>query len=190
MSATSAPFGFRPAYHPSGLDRARAYSIASATAVAMLKYAPVELLATGVIQTNSTADADVLGIFMGCEFTDANGKYTVSPFWPAGQTLLAGTTATAWVIDDPDMVYEVQADGSIAATAIGDQADVSNIAAGSTTTGLSACTLSASLAGAGTQEQWRIVGFGKQLDNAAGDAFTIVQVQLAQSAWRANKAAI
>lgn len=189
MSATSAPFGFRPAYHPSGLDRARRYAIAGAYAVNIFKGAPVILNAAGSVIIG-TAAADLLGIFVGCEFIDSTGKPTVSNFWPANQAIQPNTTVTAWVLDDPNIVYEVQADGSIPLTAIGEQADVSNVGAGSAATGLSAATLSSVLSGAGVQAQWRIVGFGQALDNAPGDAFTVVQVSLARSQYVANKVAV
>lgn len=186
MSATSAPFGFRPAYHPKGLDRARKYTIASAYGTAIFKGQPVILNTNGTI-TVGTAAADLMGVFAGVEFTDANGKRNLQPNWPASQV---ATDIVAWVYDDQDIVYEVQSDGSIAQTAVGDQADVSNVATGSALTGLSQCTLSATLAGAGVQAQFRIVGFGQQVDNVPGDAFTIVQVQLARSQLVSNKVAI
>lgn len=187
MSATLAPFGFRPAYHPSGLDRASKYTIASAYGTAIYKGQPCILNTNGTVVVG-TAAADLLGIFNGVEFVDPTGKPTYSTFWPAGQTVLAGTTPTAWVWDNPDVVYEVQADGSIAQTAIGDQADVSNV--GNNSNGLSTCTLSSTLAGAGVQAQFRIVGFGGAPDNTPGDAFTVVQVELARQQFVANKVAI
>lgn len=186
MGTTSAPFGFRPAYHPSGMDRARKYTIASAYGTAIFKGQPVILNTNGTI-TAGTSAADLLGVFAGCEYTDATGKRNVSPNWPASTI---ATDIVAWVYDDPANVYEVQSDGSIAQTAIGDQADVSNASSGSTSTGLSAATLSASLAGVGVQAQFRIVGFGQALDNAPGDAFTVVQVQLARSQFVGNKVAV
>lgn len=187
MSAVSAPFGFRPAYNPIGLDRAKKYAVASAYGTAMYKGQPVILNTNGTV-TAGTAAADLLGIAAGFEYVDATGKPNVSTFWPAGQTAFAGTTPVAWVYDDPNNVYEVQSDGSIAQTAVGDQADVSNV--GSNANGLSTCTLSATLAGAGVQAQFRIVGFSQALDNAPGDAFTVVQVQLARSQYVSNKVAI
>jgi len=192
MSATSAPFGFRPAYNPIGLDRAKKYTIASAYGTQIAKGMPVILNTNGTIVAG-TAAADIVGIFAGCEYIDSNtGKPVVSPYWPAGQV---ATNIVAWVWDDPNNVYEVQADGSIAQTAIGDQADVSNVSnvTGSAAIGgnvLSAATLSASLAGAGVQAQFRIVGFGQQVDNAPGDAFTIVQVQIARHQFISNKVAV
>ena len=52
MSATSAPFGMRPAFHPSGLDRARAYvdGIVSAYGSDILKGQPVKLVTAGNIE--------------------------------------------------------------------------------------------------------------------------------------------
>lgn len=189
MSAASAPFGFRPSFSAVGFDRAKKYAIAAAYGTNIFKNQPVILNTNGTV-TAGTAAADLLGVFAGCEYVDATGKPNVSPYWPAGQTVFAGTVPVAWVYDDPTNVYEVQADGSIPQTAIGDQADISNAAAGSTATGLSASTLSATLAGVGVQAQWRIVGFGQYVDNVPGDAFTVVQVQLARSQYIANKVAV
>jgi len=189
MSATSAPFGFRPAYFPTGLDRAKKYTIAGGYGTAIYKNMPVILNTNGTVVAG-TAAADLLGVFAGVEFIDATGKPTVQNFWPAAQAVLANTVPTAWVYDDPEIVYEVQSDGSIPQTAIGDQADVTNVGTGSAQTGLSQATLSATLAGAGVQAQFRIVGFSQALDNAPGDAFTVVQVQLARSQFRSNKVAV
>lgn len=189
MSATSAPFGFRPSYNPIGLERAKLYTIASAYGTAIYKGMPVILNTNGTIVAG-TAAADLLGVFAGVEFIDGNGKPTYSNHWPAAQAVLSGTTPKAWVYDDPNEVYEVQADGSIAQAAIGDQADVTNVGTGSAATGLSTATLSSTLAGAGVQAQFRIVGFAQYLDNTPGDAFTIVQVQIARHQYISNKVAV
>lgn len=189
MSATLAGFGFRPVYHPTGLDRADAYTIAAAYATPIYKGSPCTLNTNGTVVIGAVA-ADILGIFNGVEYVDGNGKPTYSNYWPGA---VSGATAiTAYVWTDPQIVYEVQADGSIAQTAVGDQADPTTaaIATGSTSTGLSAATLSATLAGVGVQAQWRIVGFGLAPDNAPGDAYTVVRVQLARSQFVANKVAI
>lgn len=186
MSATSAPFGFRPVFHPTGNTRGKPFTIASGYGTTIYKNMPVILNTNGTI-TAGTAAADILGTLVGVEYTDSTGKPTYSNYWPASTV---ATNITAYVNDDPDTVYEVQADGSIAQTAIGDQADISNATNGSTSTGLSSCTLSATLAGAGVQAQFRIVGFGQAPDNAIGDAYTVVQVQLARSQFVSNKVAI
>lgn len=189
MTAVLAPFGFRPAYNPIGLERAKKYTIAAAYGTAIYKGMPVILNTNGTIVAG-TAAADLVGVFAGCEYVDSTGKPNVSPFWPAAQATLSGTVPVAWVYDDPNEVYEVQADGSLAQAAVGDQADVSNVANGSAATGLSASTLSSTLAGVGVQAQFRVVGFGQGLDNLPGDAFTVAQVQIARHQYIANKVAI
>jgi hypothetical protein len=189
MSAVSAPFGFRPAYHPTGLDRARRYTIAGSYGTVMYKGSMVTLNTNGTV-TAAAAAADFLGILAGVEFVDANGKPNLQPYWPASQAILAGTTAYAWVWDDPLMVFEAQANGAVAQTAVGDQTDVVNVSSGSAQTGLSTSGLNSSLAGAASQGQWAIRGFSLDPNNAVGDAFTIVQVTMARSINLANKVAV
>lgn len=190
MTATSAPFGMRPAFNKGGnAGYPRRYSIASAYGTAIYRGMPVILNTNGTVVAG-TAAADILGVFWGCEYTDATGKPNESPYWPAAQATLAGTPIYAYVYDDPNTVFEIQADGAVAQTAIGDQADFTNTGTGVTLTGQSSATMSASLAGAGVQAQLRIVGFGLGLDNTVGDAFTVVQVEIARHQMVANKVAI
>lgn len=186
MSATSSPFGFRPADNPTGTSRSKPYTIASAYGTALYKYNPVILNTNGTI-TAGTTGADLLGIFAGVQYTDSTGKPTWSNYWPASTT---ATSITAYVWDDPDLIYDVQANGSVAQTAIGDQADCVNPTSGSSSTGLGSSGLNSTLAGAGSQGQFRIVGFNLDPNNAVGDAYTTVQVQLARSQYIANKVAI
>ena len=192
MSATLAPFGFRPAYNPIGLERPKLYTILTGYAGGSLyKGNPVALNTDGTLRI-SVAGSDIIGIFDGVEYIDATGKPVVSNFWPSGTT---ATNIRAWVLDDPTTVFEVQATGSIAQAAIGDQANTSATSTytcvdGSTSTGLGSCGLSSSLAGAGSQGQFRIVGFGGGLDNAVGDTYTVVQVQIAQHEYVSDKTAI
>lgn len=190
MSATSAPFGLRPAYSQDGdAGNPRLYTIAGGYGTAIYKGMPVLPNTNGTVVAG-TAAADWLGMFAGCEFIDATGKPNVSNFWPASQTILTNTVPKAWVKDDPNQVYEIQADGSIAQTALFDQADFTNVGTGSSLTGLSTATLNSTLAGAGVQGQMRIIGFSLAQDNAVGDAFTVVQVTNARHSFFANKVAI
>ena len=175
MSATSAPFGFRPAYNPSGVMRPRKYTIASGYSTAIYCGNPVMLEGTGGTITNGGTTGDLLGIFMGCEYIDSLGKPTVSPFWPASTS---ATNIVAWVMDDYTTVYEVQNVGSVTQANIGEEANTTALS-GSSSTGLATTTLAAP--NGTTQSQWRIIGFGQQVGNAPGDAYTIVQVSLAQS---------
>ena len=182
MSATSAPFGLRPAFHPTGLDRATALAngITSTYSSDILKGQPVKYIAaSGVIQpVTATGDA-VSGAFAGVEWTDTTGRRRVSNYWPANTAYQTGS-CIAYFYNTPDIVYEIQADGSVAQTAVGLDANLSNFAAGSNVTGLSQATLVATPLSTGTQGQVQILDIAPYPGNAWGDAYTIVRVQIAR----------
>ena len=178
MSATNAPFGLRPAFHPSGLDRAQALAggIASGYSSNILKGQAVKYLASNGVINAVTGTEAFSGAFAGVEFTDTTGRRRVSNYWPASTAYQTGS-CIAYFYNDNNIVYEIQADGAIAQTSIGNEANLTtaNWAAGSAVTGLSQATLSASLVGNGTQGQMRIVDIAPLVDNAWGDAFTVVR---------------
>lgn len=190
MSATSTPFGLRPSFHPSGLDRAVALTdgIASGYSSNLLKGQPVALNTSGVIIA-ATAGSAYQGAFAGVEWTDTTGRRRVSNYWPASTAYITGS-CVAYYYSDPNIVYDIQCDGSLAQTSIGDQANFSNITAGSTTTGLSAATISSSLVGSSAVGDMRIIGLYNGVDNAWGDAYTTVQVQISRSQFVATINAI
>lgn len=190
MSSTNAPFGLRPAFHPTGFDRAVALpdGIASAYGTDILKGQPVKLDTSGTIVVAAAGDS-FLGAFAGVEWTDTTGRRRVSNYWPASTAYQTGS-CVAYFYRDPQIVYEIQAAGSLAATSVGDMADLSNTTAGSTTTGLSQCTLSTTLAGAGNSAQMQILGLAPYPDNAWGDSYTIVQVRINESQLQATTNAI
>jgi len=181
MSAISAPFGLRPAFHPSGLDRAQALAggITSGYATQILKGQPVAYSpSAGVIVpvTANSTNAAWSGAFAGVQWTDTTGRARVSNYWPANTAYTAGT-CTAYFYNDQNIVYEIQADGPMAQTTIGNEYLFTNVTNGSSTTGLSQATLGASTAvGNNTQGQMRVVDLAPYVDNAWGDSYTIVRV--------------
>ena len=188
MSATSAPFGLRPAFHPSGLDRAQALAngiqavstsgnVSAGYATNILKGQPVKMNTAGYIEVAGGGDA-FLGPFAGVEWTDSTGRRRVSNYWPASESFQVGSVV-AYFYSDPNIVYEIQTDGTVAQSTIGGEADLSNTTAGSTTTGLSQATLSATVAGSGTS-QMRIIDIAPYPDNAWGDSFVIVRATIAE----------
>lgn len=189
MSAVSAPFGLRPAYHPSGLDRAREYTMSAAYATPIYKNSPVALVSNLI--NLAAYQADFLGSFDGVTYTDVTGKPTVTNFWPGA---LTGTTnITAWVWDDPLTVFDIQANGSIAANLQGRQIDLDSgsIGSGSSATGLStAMASSVGVLSAGVQGQLAIVDYNQAPTNAAGDAFTVIQVRNARHQFVTNKVSV
>jgi hypothetical protein len=199
MSTINAPFGMRPAFHPSGLDRAQALAngiqavstsgnVSAGYATTIRKGQPVKMDTGGYIVVAAAGDA-FLGAFSGVEWTDSSGRRRVSNFWPANESFQVGSVV-AYFYNDPLIVYEIQADGSLAQTSIGDEANLSNVTDGSTVTGLSQCTLSTSLAGSGNNAQMRIVDLAPLVDNAWGDLFTVVRATISKSQFQAASNAI
>ena len=193
MSSTSAPFGLNPIRHINGkflpAPRVMADGIASGYGSAIYYGSPVMLNTNGTLTIATTA-ADIIGVFAGCQFVPtAGGMMTPSKNWVASTTYVAGTMQ-AFVWDDPNIIYEIQSNGSIAATAVGDQADFVNPGNGSSTLGTSTAAISSTLAGAGVQAQLRIVGLSQKIDNAFGDSYTIVEAMIARHQYVSNKVAI
>ena len=198
MSSTSAPFGLRPAFHPSGLDRAQALAngIQSGLAVNILKGQPVSYVSAAVLTATSLSSIangtivpsatngnsasssgyQTAGAFDGVEWTDTTGRRRISNYWPASTS---GTSIVAYFYNDEKIVYEIQSDATLAQTSIGTEYNFSNITAGSTTTGLSQATLAAASAQAnGAQGQMRVVDIAPYVDNAWGDPYVIVRVTM------------
>jgi hypothetical protein len=186
MSTTNAPFGLRPSFHPSGLDRAvvLANGIVSGYTTGIKKGQPVALDSSGNIIAAVAGNA-YQGAFAGHEWTDLSGRRQISNQWIANTAYVAGSEVT-YYYSDANIVYDIQCDGSLTQAAVGDQANFSNISAGSTTTGLSQCTISSSLAGSGNVGDLRIIGLYNGVDNAWGDAYTVVQVQVSRSQYVAT----
>lgn len=182
MTAVAAPQGLLPVYHPSGVNIPQSVyqpTVSNGPTAAIYKGDPVVLSGDTSVVTIASGSAAILGVFAGCEYTDATGKPVVSPYWPG--TTTGATNIKFYVYDCPFTIYEVQGAGAVANTAIGDSADTT-IAAGSTSTGVSGTKLATgTLSGAATVKQFRIVGLGGGSDNAWGDAFTIVRVRIGQS---------
>lgn len=174
MSATLSAFGARAIYHPSGTIRTETFFPTVSTNAAIYKGDLVKYDGTtGVIIVSASGDASI-GVFDGCRYKDSTGKPIYSPYWPGSTS--GATDIEYYVITDPMTVFEIQASISVAATAIGDSANITYVA-GSTVTGISGNYIAA-LTGAGAVGNFRIAGVGQQIDNAWGDAKTIVRVTL------------
>jgi hypothetical protein len=222
MSATFQPFGMKPAYHPSGLDRAvpfvgtntyvtgaggsytAPYSLSAGQA--FYQYQPVALTTAGqlTIAPQSAGTGTVYGVFDGVEYTDSSGRRSVSKYITLAG-LAASTDIVFWIFQDPSLVYEIQVHGSATSAAIGNQYNFDTVA-GSTTAdgyaiglggaGFSTTALLATPVATGTQGQVRVVGLGREVaypagnTNQWGDAYTIVQVQIANNAFLAPATAI
>lgn len=179
MTTTLAAFGLRPSFHQSGQSRSTRRTILAAYTTAIYKGDPILIDAAGGVQIAITNSGRIDGVFMGCEYTDPTGKRNVSPYWPGTASC---TDIVAYIADDPNVIFEVQADATLAIDALGAGFGISaTVGTGSTATGLSLAALSASSVGTGTK-QLQVVDIVPREDNAWGDTYPIVRVRLANSA--------
>lgn len=180
MSATSAPFGLRPVYSPSGIVRPAQYTIASGYATAIYANQPVRIApSTGGGETEGTIVAAAvggrfIGTFQGVEFTDSEGRRRVSNRWVAST---AATDIVCYVTVDPSIVYEIQSNAALSVADIGKQYDFT-AASGNATTGLSAQMLD--VASAAANASFRLLGITPGADNAWGDTYVVAQVQISE----------
>ena len=98
------------------------------------------------VSTYNTSEA-VVGVFNGCFYTDPTTKKpTFSNFYPGG---IAASDITAFVIDDPDAVFLIDADEAFTRADLYKNYSVTNTT-GVTTTGLSKQQLDGSVSGTAT----------------------------------------
>lgn len=135
MANTNGPFGLRPVRKlGGGVITQNAYSIATAYATAIYVGDVVEMSGTGRDVTKAAADNDDnIGVFRGCSYVDANGSWTFAHYWPGVSD--GKKDIVAYVIDDPDVIFECQADAALAAN-IGNICDW-NVGTGNANTGIS-----------------------------------------------------
>jgi len=182
MSSTNAPFGMRAAYSPSGVIREMSGTILSTYNTDIYTGQPVKMGTNGTLQAAAAGDA-FIGIFAGCQYQPSGAQRPViSPSWPANT---AATDIIAYYTMDPYIVYEIQADGSVDQAEVGQQANISNATANNGL-GYSTCTMDAATASS-SNYQLRVVGIANGIDNASGDAYTVVQVQIANHQYVATR---
>jgi hypothetical protein len=211
MATTLKPFGLKPVYHPSGLDRATPFVgtnsfIAGTTYTApyslsagqsFFQFQPVSITASGqlTIAASAAASGTVFGVFDGVEFTDSQGRRSVAK-GASKATLDASTDIVFWIFSDPELVYEAQVNGSATTASIGQQYNfetatdltpASGTSIGNGGAFFSTCALNDTAVGTTVQGQVRVVGLGREVAyptgelNAWGDTYTIVQVKIANN---------
>lgn len=184
MSSTNAPFGLRAAYSPSGTIREMASTIATGYNTDIYTGQPVKIGTNGTLEVAAAGEA-LIGVFAGCQYQPSGAQRPViSPSWPANT---GATDIVAYYTMDPYIVYEIQADGPITQAEVGQQANFTNVA-NSNGLGYSTCTMDAATASSGNY-QLRVVGIANAINNTAGDAYTIVQVQISNHEYVATRAA-
>lgn len=185
MSAVSAPYGLRPVKKLGGLAYAGAIreikmtvntaaGIFTGDLVSVTSGEPAA--ATAAPTTTRSANTPV-GVCVGVRYTDAVSKREEhSQYFPAGGIAAGHTNVYIKVCEDPDMLFMVQADGSMDRGDIGLNCDLTGFGAGSTRTGLSGVKLNSATEALTATLPVRIVDIVENGQSTSGDAFTEVLV--------------
>ena len=184
MASTAAPYGLRAVNRVDGLPYAgetRQLLITPAGYASNIFNGQVVKIHTDgyiniVTETGGTGDAfpaGTIGVFVGCSYTNTQGQTVFSQYYPSG-----ALNGVAYVVDDDRAVFQVQANGSVGQTSLGQNvffAAAQSSTTGSTQTGNSTSAVS-SAAQAGTAA-FRIVGFVNNITSTVGDARTDLLVK-------------
>jgi hypothetical protein len=134
----------------------------------------------GNLQTVTDTNEVVQGVFMGCRYVE-NGEQKFKSFYPSGTST---TDAFGIVSDDPNQVYEVQADASVTAGDLfGSQNFAVTLGSGSTFTGKSGHGVEAATRTSGIAMVRTLNSVdepGNQVDVATERAFLKLNTRLVQ----------
>ena len=113
MANDDAAHGFVPVRHKTGGQiRQGQYSIVKEEATAMARGDPVTLTGTdnNIKECLEAADEQMIGIFAGCHYRDAQGNPVYTDYWIAATATYGDADAVAYVWDDPDIICQIQCD--------------------------------------------------------------------------------
>ena len=135
MANLDAPFGLRPARTSISSQQQNRYRIAANYNTSIFQGDLVAMVTGGGIERVAAGGSGfILGVLNGCEFTDpTTGKPTFSNHYPASTN---ASDIIANVIDDPNAVFEIQADAAFPVTDLAGNYDIL-ATAGDTTSGTS-----------------------------------------------------
>ena len=185
MATTAAPYGLKAVNLVGGQPYAgstRQLKIASGYASNIFNGSVVSIVAAGTVEivseVGSNADAfpaGTVGVFVGCSYTDPGTKQKLfKQYWPASTV---ASDAVAYVIDDPDVVFQIQADATLAQTALGINIPVVNPTAGDTVTGNSTMAADASAIAVTNTLAFKIIDFVDSTTSSVGDTYTDILVK-------------
>ena len=111
----------------------------------------------GYIAPSAVGDNNNVGIFNGCFYNDpTTQKPTWKNYYPGAVNITQGYI-DAFVYDNPQQLFEAQAEGSLTQASVGSLIDQGTYVAGSTVNGASKCELSTAVVGSGATGNWRIL---------------------------------
>tara|TARA_B100000073_G_scaffold230500_1_gene192467 strand:+ start:2661 stop:3248 length:588 start_codon:yes stop_codon:yes gene_type:complete len=169
MANKDAPFGLRPIRmigggdFTGGQDR---FDIASGYTTSLYQGDLVEPLTNGTIGRKAAGESDpVLGVFNGCRYTNPT---TGTPTWAnTYQQPIAASDIYAFVVCDPSVVYEVQADDTFPTTDLFGNFDiVDNSPEGDVNSGISHLELDVATGNTTATLPLKAIGISEDPDNS------------------------
>mgnify|MGYP003155176080 FL=1 len=188
MANVAEKFGLRPYRKLDGTPLVGAqnrYSIASNHTTAIFQGDLVIPLTAGTIDrhtaNNSTA---VLGVFNGCFYTDpTTQKPTFRNSYPGA---IVASDITAFVVDDPDAVFLMDADATFAQADLFRNYSVTT-GSGNTTTGISEVQLDVSVSGTNASFIIQAIDISQDPDNSdTGSANANILVRINKHFYRSG----
>jgi len=179
MANTAEKYGLRPVRKLDGspfINAQNRYRIAANYGTAIYQGDLVQPTAAGGIEkhTGGTSN-DVVGVFNGVFYTDpTTQKPTWKNYYPG---TVNASDIVATVIDDPDVVYQIDSDGSFQIADIFQNFSVTDTT-GSTLTGISTAQLDYSTAGTSSQLVLQAIDISQQVgdDEAGTNADVLVRI--------------
>jgi hypothetical protein len=188
MANVSEKFGLRPYRKLDGTPLVGAqnrYTIASNYGTAIYQGDLVEPLTSGNIQKHGAGTSDaVVGVFNGCFYTDpTTQKPTFSNFYPGS---IVASDITAFIVDDPDAVFLVDADEAFTRADLYKNYSVTNTT-GVTQTGISKAQLDVSASGTAQTFVIQAIDISQDPDNSdTGNANANILVRINNHFYRSG----
>ncbi len=180
MANQDAAFGMRPlkmiggAPFHGGQSR---YRIAANYGTNIFQGDMVAQVTGGTVEVHADGGTvPIVGVFNGCRFTDpTTGKETFSNFYPASTN---ASDIEAFVIDDPNVVYEVQADAAFPVADLFGNFDIVYTSSGSTVTGISGAELDVTTGATNTNLPIKAIDISQDPENSdvGSDATNVLVV--------------
>ena len=184
MANKDAAFGMKPvrmiggAPYPGGQSR---YRIAANYGTSIFQGDMVAQVTGGTVEVHADGGTvPVVGVFNGVQYTDpTSGDQVFSNYYPASTN---ASDIIAFIIDDPDVVYEVQADDTFPVTDLFGNFDIVYTSAGSTSTGISGAELDVTTGATATTLPIKAIDISEDPNNSdTGAANTNVLVVIQNS---------
>ena len=190
MANINAAFGLRP-YERSGSNYnnqgVNAYPIniegmSDGTTSKIWTGSAVIPLGSGLIDIVGAAaggTVPLLGVFMGCKYTALDGTPAWSAHFPGYAAIKAQTEATAFIADNPDALFVINADGPLPDADRFSNMNFATMITGNDTSGYSLGELDVSTTAVTATLNTKVIAFDDQASTASGSVDKTVAGRLA-----------